>query len=78
MAKKQLSDRPRNGIIPTQVAKSFGFGGQQMRALYFSDDGTMLAKDLDPSTVLEYIRNNNADPRSIPMDLTKQVLSEGR
>lgn len=71
MAKRKKKDKPGKQILPKQVAVDFGFGGQQMRALYFDDQGAMIAKDLGRTTVLKYMSDNGIDPESTPMNLTR-------
>lgn len=58
-------------IIPANVAKLMGFGGQQFRDLYFDSDGEMIAKDLGRSTVLQYMKERGIDPDKAPLNLTR-------
>ena len=71
MAKRKKNDKPGKQILPKRVAVDFGFGGQQMRARYFNDDGTMAAKGRGATTVLKYMSDNGIDPESTPMDITR-------
>lgn len=73
-----MAKKAKNGIIiPADIARLMGFGGQQMRDLYFNSDGEMIAKDLGRSTVLEYMSNNGIDPNRTPMNLTRWEKRNG-
>ena len=61
----------KNRIIPASTAKLMGFGGQQMRDLYFNKEGGMIAKDLGRTTVLNYMTSKGIDPSRTPMNLTR-------
>lgn len=61
----------RNRIIHASTAKLMGFGGQQMRDLYFNKEGEMIAKDLGRTTVLNYMASKGIDPSKTPMELTR-------
>ena len=66
-----MKKKKKPQIIPANIAKLMGFGGQQMRDLYFDSNGEMVAKDLGRSAVLKYMEENGIDPDKTPMNITR-------
>jgi hypothetical protein len=64
-------DSSDSDIIPKKAAEAFGFGGQQMRRLYFNNHGKRIARGLNKDAVLRYMQQQGIDPSKTPMEILK-------